>query len=122
MISDKTNAISLAPAPTFAIMALLTRLHDDSMPAILCSAAQGGLDGMLPMYLLMAVFHSPPWLSVIRRWRKRRNLKPAKPKGDVEIRARRATRLRPTPPDSSATAPLPPARWPCRHDFTEIPR
>ena len=40
--------LSLAAAPTFAAMALLT------------AVVGGG-----PMYLLMSAFHSPPWLKVI---------------------------------------------------------
>ena len=53
----------LAAAPTFAIMALLT----GGQPDILCSAAghTSPLSGMIPMYLLMSAFHSPPWLKLI---------------------------------------------------------
>ena len=58
--------LSLAAAPTFAIMALLTA----------CSAAArrtrcvrprsaSPLGGMVPMYLLMSAFHSAPWLKLI---------------------------------------------------------
>jgi hypothetical protein len=57
---------SLAAAPTFAIMALLTGLGGG--PAdMLCSAAHEAspLSGMLPMYLLMSAFHSAPWLKLI---------------------------------------------------------
>jgi hypothetical protein len=73
MLCDKTEAIGFAAAPTFAIMAMVTWLHDGGMPAILCSAAQGGaaLGGMLPMYLLMVAFHSPPWLKLFFHWRNR---------------------------------------------------
>jgi len=61
--------LSLAAAPTFAIMALLTVVGGDSMPDMLCSASHGAslLSGMLPMYLLMSVFHSAPWLRLISR-------------------------------------------------------
>jgi hypothetical protein len=77
MIADKTEIIGLAAAPTFAIMALLTRLHDGDMPGTLCSAQGGSLwAGMVPMYLLMAAFHSPPWLRLILR---RRNGAASKP-------------------------------------------
>ena len=58
--------LSLAAAPTFAIMALLTGVGDG--PAdMLCSAAHEAspLSGMLPMYLLMSAFHSVPWLKLI---------------------------------------------------------
>jgi hypothetical protein len=56
--------LSLAAAPTFAMMALLTRIHGGSMPDMLCPAGQEAwpLSGMVPMYLLMSVFHLSPWL------------------------------------------------------------
>ena len=53
--------LSLAAAPTFAIMALLTLAG--GAPDMLCSASP--LTGMVPMYLLMSAFHSAPWLKVI---------------------------------------------------------
>ncbi len=59
--------LSLAAAPTFAIMALLTGVFDGGMPDMLCSAAHDAspLNGMVPMYLLMSAFHSAPWLKLI---------------------------------------------------------
>jgi hypothetical protein len=59
--------LRLAAAPTFAIMALLTGIHGDGMPDVLCSAAGNGLplSGMLLMYLLMTAFHLGPWLKLI---------------------------------------------------------
>ncbi|MEO7365841.1 MAG: hypothetical protein ABIW03_05940 [Sphingomicrobium sp.] len=56
--------LSLAAAPTFAIMALL-------------NAALGGrvdmhgspLSGMVPMYTLMSAAHSAPWLRFANRSR-----------------------------------------------------
>ena len=60
--------LSLAAAPTFAVMALLTGLHIDGMPDMLCSTMRGtSLSGMVPMYLLMSVFHSVPWLRLLHR-------------------------------------------------------
>src|SRR6266852_1907699 len=63
--------LSLAAAPTFAIMALLTGVLGGGAPDMLCSAAQDGspLSGMVPMYLLMSAFHSAPWLKLISRRR-----------------------------------------------------
>jgi hypothetical protein len=66
----KANAdglLSLAAAPVFAIMALLTGIQDGGMPGMLCSAAHDAslLTGMVPMYLLMSVLHSAPWLRLI---------------------------------------------------------
>jgi hypothetical protein len=62
-----TEWLCLAAAPTFAIMALLTAVLDAGEPDMLCSAAEHAsrLSGMIPMYLLMSAFHSPPWLALI---------------------------------------------------------
>jgi hypothetical protein len=64
--------LSLAAAPTFAIMAVLTGVHAGSAPDMLCSAMQDGspLSGMIPMYVLMSAFHSAPWLRLITNWRR----------------------------------------------------
>lgn len=59
--------LSLAAAPAFAIMALLTWNHGGGMPDMFCSAAANGfpLTGMVPMYLLMSAFHLAPWLGLL---------------------------------------------------------
>jgi hypothetical protein len=59
--------LCLAAAPTFAIMALLTGALGGGPPDILCSSTQDAspLSGMIPMHLLMSVFHSAPWLKLI---------------------------------------------------------
>ena len=59
---------SLAAAPTFAIMALLTPVLGGT-PDMLCSAAQDAspLSGMVPMYLLMSAFDLAPWLKLVSR-------------------------------------------------------
>ena len=59
--------LGLAAAPTFAIMALLTVAPGGGAPDVLCSAVQDAspLSGMAPMYVLMSVFHSGPWLKLI---------------------------------------------------------
>jgi hypothetical protein len=60
--------LSLAAAPTFAIMALVTGALGGGPSDILCSAAQDAspLTGMAPMYMLMSAFHLAPWLKLIR--------------------------------------------------------
>ena len=63
--------ISLAAAPSFALMALLTVVLGGGRPDMLCLAPQDAspLSGMVPMYLLMTAFHSPPWVKLISRRR-----------------------------------------------------
>jgi hypothetical protein len=59
--------LSLAAAPTFAIMAFVTAAFSGGAPDMFCTAAQHGslLNGMVSMYLLMSAFHSAPWLKLI---------------------------------------------------------
>ena len=59
--------LGFAAAPTFAIMALLTAVLGGGPRDMICSAMQdgSGLDGMVPMYVLMSAFHSAPWLRLI---------------------------------------------------------
>jgi hypothetical protein len=65
--------LSLAAAPTFAIMALLTGVLGDGRMAMMCPTAQdpSSLGGMVPMYVLMSAFHSAPWLKLMANWRRR---------------------------------------------------
>ncbi|MGL5166508.1 MAG: hypothetical protein ACRC9K_11535 [Afipia sp.] len=56
--------LSLAAAPTFAIMALLTSVLGEGMPAMLCSHDASPLSGMTAMYGLMSAFHLTPWLKL----------------------------------------------------------
>ena len=61
--------LSLAAAPTFATMALLTSIAGDGHADIVCSAGHGPwLGGMVPMYLLMSAFHAGAWLRLASCW------------------------------------------------------
>jgi hypothetical protein len=60
--------LSLAAAPTFAAMALVTALGGG--PDMLCAASPIG--GMVPMYGLMSVFHVGPWLRLFGEARRHR--------------------------------------------------
>lgn len=61
--------LSLAAAPTFAAMALLTTILEGGPLEKLCAAGPEGpslLTGMVPMYVLMSAFHAAPWLRLLR--------------------------------------------------------
>ena len=60
--------LSLAAAPTFAAMALLTGVVGGA-PDMLCSQGTSPFAGMVPMYLLMSAFHLGSWLKLIARRR-----------------------------------------------------
>ncbi len=59
--------LSLAAAPTFAIMALLTARGGGA--DMLCAATHNVWPpgGMVSMYVLMSLFHLAPWLRLIAR-------------------------------------------------------
>lgn len=61
--------LSLAAAPTFALMAVVTGIPDGGAHQMSCSAAShlGPLAGMAPMYALMSAFHLAPWLRLMNR-------------------------------------------------------
>ena len=63
---DAGGWLGLAAAPTFALMAWAVA---GAMP--ICASAPGPLpvDGMAWMYLLMSLFHLPPWLRLVSRRR-----------------------------------------------------
>ena len=57
--------LSLAAAPTFAVMALLTHFGGGPLDTLCSTGTALHLGGMVPMYLLMSAFHSAPWLKLI---------------------------------------------------------
>jgi hypothetical protein len=68
--------LSLAAAPTFAFLALLTAVPGGGPLDMLCTATPGAspFSGMVLMYGLMSAFHLGPWLRLIASRRvQRRN-------------------------------------------------
>lgn len=65
--SNAGRWIALAAAPSLAAMALISAL--DAPRLALCAAGRTLLpiDGMTSMYLLMSLFHLPPWLKLVTR-------------------------------------------------------
>jgi hypothetical protein len=74
--------LSLAAAPIFAMMALLTGVLGGGPPDTLCSAAQDAspLSGMALMYGLMSIVHLAPWLRLLSC---RRNVSDEPPRQDA---------------------------------------
>jgi hypothetical protein len=57
--SGVADWLSLAAAPIFAVMALVTAFVGGPLD-MLCTASP--IAGMAPMYVLMSIFHAGPWL------------------------------------------------------------
>lgn len=58
--------LSLAAAPVFAAMALLSGIPGGGAQDAICATAHDSpLSGMVAMYLLMSAFHLAPWLRLI---------------------------------------------------------
>ena len=64
---DVADWLSLAAAPTFALMAVVTGVLEVGAHQMTCSATMhmSPLTGMVPMYVLMSGFHFTPWLKLI---------------------------------------------------------
>ncbi len=61
------DAVCLAAAPTFALMALLSCVPSGNPYEPVCSLMRHAapMHSMAWMYLLMSVFHLPPWLRLL---------------------------------------------------------
>jgi len=82
------HVLSLAAAPTFAIMAALTFRGSGAHEFWCCTRSHWPLPtGMSLMYLLMGVFHAPAWLKLgsIQRARARTAARPQPDGGDRDI-------------------------------------
>ncbi|MCJ8519738.1 hypothetical protein ABID21_002528 [Pseudorhizobium tarimense] len=78
---DAASWLGLAASPTFALMAGISA---NDMQAMTCASAPGILPigGMAWMYLLMSVFHLPPWLKLASAHSPRRNTTITQTEGD----------------------------------------
>ncbi|MBI1211414.1 MAG: hypothetical protein GC190_08125 [Alphaproteobacteria bacterium] len=66
MISNAPGLLSLAAAPTFALMALATIVFGDGDAMCAAGHQASPLGAMAQMYLLMTAFHAAPWLKLLR--------------------------------------------------------
>lgn len=59
--------LSLAAAPAFGLMAILSAGAGSGAQQMWCSPAThlSPLTGMVPMYVLMSAFHITPWLRLV---------------------------------------------------------
>jgi hypothetical protein len=84
-----TDWLRFAAAPTFALMAVVTGFC--SSQDIVRSTADGAwpLGGMVPMYVLMSVFHCAPRLKLVAKWRSGSAppAEPASPDGVVQAKS-----------------------------------
>ena len=56
--------LALAASPTFALMALFAVHHAHRVALCSSGSILLPIDGMTAMYLLMSLFHLPPWLKL----------------------------------------------------------
>lgn len=63
-----TRWLSLAAAPVFAVMAVVSGSDGGSMPGM-AMPEPSPLGGMAAMYVLMSIFHMAPWLKLVSRRR-----------------------------------------------------
>ena len=80
--------LSLAAAPTFALMAVVTGVLEVGAHQMTCSATMhmSPLTGMVPMYVLMSGFHFTPGLKLIS-WRAR------EPQSNKDLASNRALKI-----------------------------
>lgn len=64
LVAAAIAGVTLAAAPMFAGLAVLTLILNASAPTMVCTAASAGLpvDSMVVMYALMSLCHATPWL------------------------------------------------------------
>lgn len=64
------NALGLAAAPIFVVMAVVTGTLEQGAAQMLCGGMPASpLGGMAFMYTLMSAFHITPWLKLVQAGR-----------------------------------------------------
>jgi hypothetical protein len=64
---DMSGWLGLAAAPVFGPMAVMSAFGPQGMTMCSAASASGPIDSMALMYLLMGLFHLPPWLRLLSR-------------------------------------------------------
>lgn len=62
---DMTFCLGLAASPVFGLMAVMSAFGPQGMTMCSAASASGPIDSMALMYLLMGLFHLPPWLRLL---------------------------------------------------------
>ena len=66
---NAADCLCLAATPAFAIMALATGVYGEPSMAGMMMPDASPVAGMMPMYVLMSIFHAAPWLKLISQGR-----------------------------------------------------
>ncbi|HEV7277526.1 MAG TPA: hypothetical protein VGN80_14665 [Devosiaceae bacterium] len=62
---DVAGWLALAAAPTFALMAWISAVRSPGMTMCTAASALVPINDMALMYLLMSLFHLPPWMKLL---------------------------------------------------------
>lgn len=62
---DMSGMLRLAAAPTFALMGGIAAVSTPGMTICTAALPWSPINDMALMYLLMAIFHLPPWLVLV---------------------------------------------------------
>ena len=82
IVSHAAHQLGLAATPTFALMAWMTAISPPDMT--MCSGASAFVpfNSMALMYLLMSLFHLPPWMKLLAARLQRPSTPVTQPEGN----------------------------------------